>query len=94
MTGVGSCRRDNHHTPTKHQELLMAVGIVIDIACRAVCRAACADASGSLLWNNARFRACPEDLAVLWLRFLAGEADITIVMETTRNAKCPKRLLK
>ena len=60
MTGAGSCRRDNHHTPTKHQEVFMAIRFGIDVACRAVHRAACADATGSLLWKNVRLRTSPE----------------------------------
>jgi len=67
----------------------MAIRIGIDVACRAVHRATCADATGSLLWKNVRFRTSPEDLEALWQRIPAGEADITVVMEPTRNAWVP-----
>ncbi len=64
----------------------MTIRIGIDVACRALHRAACADATGKLLWRNVRFRTSEEDLEELWQRIPAGEDDITVVMGPTRNA--------
>ena len=85
----GSCRRDNYHTPTKYQEVFMAIRIGIAIACPAVHRAACTNATGSLLWKNVRFRTSPEDQEALWQRSRLGEANITVVREPTCNAWVP-----
>jgi transposase len=67
----------------------MAIRIGIDVACRAAHRAACADATGKLIWRNLRFQTRAEELDDLWLRIPEGEDDITVVMEPTRNAWVP-----
>ena len=67
----------------------MAIRVGIDVACRTAHRAACADASGHLLWRNVRFQTNAEDLEELWRRLPDGEKDITVVMEPTRNAWVP-----
>jgi hypothetical protein len=67
----------------------MAIRVGIDVACRTAHRAACADASGQLLWRNVRFQTNAEDLEQLWRRLPEGEKDITVVMEPTRNAWVP-----
>jgi len=67
----------------------MAIRVGIDVACRTAHRAACADASGQLLWRNVRFQTNAEDLELLWRRLPEGEKDITVVMEPTRNAWVP-----
>ena len=67
----------------------MAIRIGIDVACRASHRAACADATGQLVWRNVRFQTRAEDLDDLWRRIPEAETDITVVMEPTRNAWVP-----
>jgi hypothetical protein len=67
----------------------MTIRIGIDVACRALHRAACADATGKLLWCNVRFPTSAEDLEERWQRLPAGEDDITAVMEPTGNAWVP-----
>jgi hypothetical protein len=67
----------------------LALRIGIDIACRASHRAACADSTGQLLWRNVRFQTRLADLEALWERIPAGEDEITVVMEPTRNAWVP-----
>ena len=69
--------------------MFMAIRIGIDIACRAHHRAACATADGALLWSNVRFQTRAEELENLWRRIPDEEADVTIVMEPTRNAWVP-----
>ena len=70
-------------------EMLMAIRIGIDVACRASHRAACADASGQPVQHNVRFQTRAEDLDDLWQRIPEGETDITVVTEPTRNASVP-----
>ena len=60
----------------------MAIRVGIDVACRASHRAACADASGQLLWRNVRFQTNAEDLEELWRRLPEGEKDIMVVIDT------------
>jgi hypothetical protein len=67
----------------------MAIRVGIDVACRTAHRAACADASGQLLWRNVRYQTNAEDLEELWRRLPDGEKVITVVMEPTRNAWVP-----
>lgn len=60
----------------------------IDVACRADHQASCADATGEFLWAGWRFRTTPADLERLWAKLPEG-ADVTVVMEPTRNAWVP-----
>jgi transposase len=57
----------------------------IDIACRAAHQASLADERGIFLWAGRRFRTRSEDLEALWAS-LPSDAEITVVMEPTRNA--------
>ncbi|MFQ6540321.1 MULTISPECIES: IS110 family transposase, partial [Aphanothece] len=70
-------------------EVTMALRIGIDIACRTSHRAACADATGKLLWRNVRFHTSAEELEALWQRIPTDESDVLVVMEPTRNAWVP-----
>jgi len=69
----------------------MIVRIGVDIAIRAPHQATLADERGELLWSGHRFRTSPADLEQLWSRLPDGvaAADVTIVMEPTRNAWVP-----
>ena len=60
----------------------------IDVACRADHQASCADAAGEFLWSGWRFRTTPVDLERLWTKIPEG-ADVTVVLEPTRNAWVP-----
>lgn len=60
----------------------------IDVACRAAHQGSLADEAGNYLWSGRRFRTTPEDLETLWRSFPEG-AEITVVMEPTRNAWVP-----
>ena len=60
----------------------------VDIACRAAHQASLADDKGVFLWSGRRFRTSSEDLETLW-KSLPAEADVTVVMEPTRNAWVP-----
>jgi Transposase len=63
----------------------------IDIAVRAPHQASLAGERGELLWSGHRFRTTAADLRNLWARLLQGfrAADVTLVMEPTRNAWVP-----
>jgi transposase len=63
----------------------------IDIAVRAPHQASLADERGGLIWSGHRFRTTATDLNQLWERLPAGSepAELTIVMEPTRNAWVP-----
>jgi transposase len=63
----------------------------IDIAVRAPHQASLADEKGELLWSGHRFRTTAADLDQLWQRLPHGYqvADVTVVMEPTRNAWVP-----
>jgi transposase len=60
----------------------------VDIACRAAHQASLADERGEFLWSGRSFRTSPQDLERLWsmLPAAATSADVTVVMEPTRNA--------
>ena len=60
----------------------------IDVACRADHQASCADATGEFLWSGWRFKTTSADLERLWAKLPEG-ADITVVLEPTRNAWVP-----
>lgn len=63
----------------------------IDIAVRAAHQASLADSTGALVWSGHRFRTTAGDLQRLWDRLPAGAggAELTVVMEPTRNAWVP-----
>jgi len=63
----------------------------IDIAVRAPHQASLADERGELVWSGHRFRTTATDLEQLWERLPVGSepAQVTIVMEPTRNAWVP-----
>ena len=66
----------------------MHLRLGIDIACRAAHQASLADERGEFLWSGRSFRTAARDLARLWA-LLPPEtepADVTVVMEPTRNA--------
>jgi transposase len=60
----------------------------IDVACRAAHQASLADEAGRFAWSGRRFRTCAADLEQLWAWLPAG-AELTVVMEPTRNAWVP-----
>ena len=60
----------------------------IDIACRAAHQASLADEAGRFAWSGRRFRTSAADLQRLWESLPAG-AELTVVMEPTRNAWVP-----
>jgi len=60
----------------------------IDIACRAAHRASLADARGEFLWVAKAFRTSVADLEALWAA-MPDEAEVTVIMEPTRNAWVP-----
>ena len=66
-------------------EVFMAIRVGIDVACRTAHRAACADASGQLLWRNVRFQTNAEDLEELCRRLPDGEKDITVAPYVTQK---------
>ncbi len=66
----------------------MRITIGIDIACRAAHQASCADESGRLIWSGVRFRTEAAELDEFWSRVPEG-AEVTVVMEPTRNAWVP-----
>lgn len=66
----------------------MHLRLGIDIACRAAHQASLADERGEFLWSGRPFRTRSRDLEALWTMLPAGTdpADVTVVMEPTRNA--------
>lgn len=69
----------------------MILRMGIDIAVRAPHQASLADERGELVWSGHRFRTTATDLEQLWERLPFGSepAQVTIVMEPTRNAWVP-----
>jgi transposase len=67
----------------------LKIRIGIDIACRAVHQAACADEAGRILWGGHRFRTSAADLEALWGRVPEDAEEVMVVMEPTRNAWVP-----
>ena len=59
-----------------------------DIACRTPHQASLADETGRFIWSGRRFRTRIEDLEALWAS-LPADAEITVVIEPTRNAWVP-----
>lgn len=69
----------------------MKLTVGIDIACRAAHQASLADEKGSFAWSGRRFRTTPAELARLWAMLPpdATPAQVTVIMEPTRNAWVP-----
>lgn len=69
----------------------MIVRMGIDIAVRAAHQASLADERGELIWSGHRFRTASADLEQLWERLPINvdPAEVTIVLEPTRNAWVP-----
>ncbi len=69
----------------------MALRLGIDIACRAAHQASLADESGNFLCTGRRFRTRADELEQLWAALPAPTepAEVTVVMEPTRNAWVP-----
>jgi transposase len=69
----------------------MILRMGIDIAVRAPHQASLADDRGELIWSGHRFRTTAADLRQLWVRLPDGAtaAEVTVVMEPTRNAWVP-----
>ena len=67
----------------------------IDIACRAAHQVSLADEQGRFIWTGRRFRTTPQDLDRLWNMLPDGTdpAQVLVVMEPTRNAWVPLRLV-
>jgi transposase len=68
--------------------MISTVRLGIDVACRSAHRASLADAAGEFVWTGRRFRTTPPDLEALWDR-IPDDAEVTVVMEPTRNAWVP-----
>lgn len=60
----------------------------VDIACRAPHQASLADETGRFLWSGRKFRTETAELEALW-RSLPEDAEISVVIEPTRNAWVP-----
>jgi transposase len=68
----------------------MSVTLGIDLACRAVHQATFARADGSFIWSGRKFATRPVELQRLWDDLdLDDPAELTVVMEPTRNAWVP-----
>jgi transposase len=68
----------------------MILRMGIDIAVRAPHQASLADERGEVVWSGHRFRTTAADLERLWQRLPIDQtADVTVVMEPTRNAWVP-----
>lgn len=61
----------------------------IDLACRAAHVASLAGPDGTLVWQGRRFFTRPADLAKLWRDVDRDPAELTVVMEPTRNVWVP-----
>lgn len=64
----------------------MNIRLGIDVAVRAAHQASCADEHGKMLWAGHRFRTDPGELEALWARLPGDAAEVTVIMEPTRNA--------
>jgi transposase len=67
---------------------MSTITLGIDVACQAAHQASCVDETGQLLWSGRRFRTTPTDLEQLWA-LVPADAQVTVVMEPTRNAWVP-----
>ena len=68
---------------------MLKIRLGIDVACRAAHQASCADDTGRFLWSGHRFRTDPTELDELWKKLPAGDVEVTVIMEPTRNAWVP-----
>jgi transposase len=66
----------------------MKLRLGVDIACRTPNVASLADETGKFLWSGRRFRTRTDELEQLW-ELLPKGAEITVVIEPTRNAWVP-----
>jgi transposase len=64
------------------------VRLGIDVACRAHHQASLADETGGFIWSGWRFHTTVAELEALWAK-IPGGAEVTVVMEPTRNAWVP-----
>ncbi len=67
----------------------MSVTLGIDLACRTPHVASLADTSGRLVWSGRTFWTRAGDLRDLWDDLDCDPAELTVVMEPTRNAWAP-----
>jgi transposase len=67
----------------------MKIRLGVDVACRAAHQVSCADDTGRFLWSGHRFRTDPGELDALWAKLPADVAEVTVIMEPTRNAWVP-----
>lgn len=67
----------------------MSVTLGIDLACRTPHVASLADATGRLIWSGRAFWTRASDLQDLWDDLDCDPAELTVVMEPTRNAWAP-----
>ena len=70
-------------------ELGVGITLGIDLACRAAHVASLAGPDGTLLWRGRSFFTRPADLEKLWRDLACDPAELTVVMEPTRNAWIP-----
>jgi hypothetical protein len=70
---------------------LVGLRLGVDTACRAAHQASLADETGRLVWSGRRFHTTVADLERLWqlLPEPTDPADVTVIMEPTRNAWVP-----
>lgn len=66
----------------------MELRLGIDVACRAAHQASLADDQGKFIWSGWKFTTTTADLEKLWAKVPDG-AEVTAVMEPTRNAWVP-----
>jgi transposase len=64
------------------------VTLGIDVACRAAHQASLVDEEGQFLWSARKFHTSSAELTALWAS-LPSDAEVTVVMEPTRNAWVP-----
>lgn len=67
----------------------MGMTLGIDLACRAAHVASLAGPDGTLVWRGRSFFTRPADLERLWRAVGCEPAELTVVMEPTRNAWVP-----
>ena len=69
----------------------MRLHLGIDLACREPHRASLSDTAGRLVWRNRRFHTSSDQLEALWtaVRAVDQDAEVTVVLEPTRNAWVP-----